>query len=81
VTLARQEQTVAWELRGAWISRKPVILTLTERCMIRRLEGRVEYVAVTGAFVLIDGWHIPTVDILRVAKSSPDLLRAPLVAA
>ena len=66
--LARQEQTTAWELRGAWIESKPVVLTLTERCMIRRLEGLIEYVSVTGAYVMIDGWHVPTVDILGVLK-------------
>lgn len=66
--LERREQTIAWELRGAWVSRKPVVVTLSERCMIRRLEGTVEYVGVTGAFALIDGWHVPTVDVLGVLK-------------
>lgn len=72
-TLVRDEQTTAWDLRGFWISGRTAVLTLSERCSIRRLEGTVSYVAVTGAYVLIaaDGgapWHIPCQDILGVAK-------------
>lgn len=36
--------------------------------MIRRVEGLIERVAVTGAFVVIEGWHIPTVEILGILK-------------
>jgi hypothetical protein len=66
--LERNEQTIAWELRGHWISRRPVVLTLTKRCMIQRLEGNVSYVSVTGAFAVIDGWHVPTIEILGIVR-------------
>lgn len=66
--LERPEQSTAWELRTAWAKRSPVVLTLSERCMIRRLEGRVTRVAVTGAYVVIEDWHVPTVEILGVAS-------------
>jgi hypothetical protein len=66
-TVERPEQAVAWQLCGHWITGKRVVLTLTERCMVRRLEGKVSYVAVTGAFAVIDGWHVPTQDVLGVA--------------
>jgi hypothetical protein len=64
----RSEQQVAWELRGHWISQRRIVLTLTERCMVRRVEGRVSYVSVTGAFAVIDGWHVPCAEILGVAR-------------
>lgn len=66
--LERSERATAWELRTAWASGRRVVLTLSERCIVRRVEGRVERVAVTGAFVLINGWHVPTVEILGVAQ-------------
>jgi hypothetical protein len=64
----RPETAKAWELRGAWASQRRVVVMLTPRCVIDRVEGLVERVAVTGAFVVIDGWHIPTEDILTVLK-------------
>lgn len=64
----RPEQAKAWELRGAWAQSKRVVVTLTDRCMIDRLEGPVSYVSVTGAFAVIDGWHIPCEEILAVHK-------------
>lgn len=66
--LTRSEQDLAWELRRAWAKWEPVVLTLSERCMVQRVEGRIKKVAVTGAFVVCDGWHIPTVEILGIAK-------------
>jgi hypothetical protein len=66
--LERSEQATAWELRGYWAARRRVALTLTSRCMISRVEGLIERVSVTGAFVVFDGRHIPTVDILAVAR-------------
>lgn len=64
--LARSEQGIAWDLRARWAAHKPVVLTLSDRCMVKRVEGIIEYVAVTGAFVIVDGWHIPCVDVLGV---------------
>ena len=67
-TLERSEQQIAWELRGHWVTGKPVVVTLTERCIVRRIEGQVSYVSVTGAFAVIDGWHCPCVEVLGVAR-------------
>jgi hypothetical protein len=66
--LERPEQATAWELRTAWATRRRVVLTLSERCIVRRIEGTVERVAVTGAFVEINGWHVPTVEIFGVSS-------------
>jgi hypothetical protein len=68
MSLALSEQQKAWELRGAWIAGRRVVLTLTERCMVQRIEGRVERVSVTGACVYINGWHVPTDEILAISK-------------
>lgn len=68
MSLQRSEREVAWELRARWAERSPVVLTLSERCMIRRVEGRLSQVEATGAFVVLDGWHIPVADILGVAR-------------
>lgn len=64
----KDEQATAWELRRSWWSRSDVRLTLTERCLIRTIVGKVSAVAVTGAFVTVDGWHIPTVEIRGVSR-------------
>ena len=55
--VTHDEQTLAWEIRRRWAAHKPVVLTLSERCMVHRVEGLIEYVAVTGAYVIVDGWH------------------------
>jgi hypothetical protein len=73
VTVAKREQSTAWELRKAWTSRQDVRLTLSPRCMLRTIVGRVSYVSVTGAFVVVDGWHIPCIDIDATGKPTiPD---------
>jgi hypothetical protein len=64
--IARPADRIVWELRGAWARARVVRLTLAERCMVERVIGRVERIAVTGAFVVVDGWHIPADDILAV---------------
>jgi hypothetical protein len=66
--LARTEQATAWELRAAWGIGQHVRLTLTERAMIRTIVGRVSRVSVTGAFAVVDGWHVPIVEVLAVGK-------------
>lgn len=66
--LARPEQRIAWELRGLWAQRKPAVVSLSDRCMVRRVEGVVSYVSVTGAFAVIDGRHIPCEEVLAVHK-------------
>jgi hypothetical protein len=57
--IERTEKATAWELRTAWAKRRPVALTLSERCVV----------AVAGAFVIIDGWHVPCADVLGVASA------------
>lgn len=64
----RSEQQIAWELRGRWISGTRVVLTLTDRCLVQRIEGTVSYVSVTGAYAVVDGWHVPCVEILGITS-------------
>lgn len=67
-SLERAEQAIAWELRGYWMARRSVACRLSDRCLTDRVSGRVSYVSVTGAFAVIDGWHIPCADILSVHR-------------
>jgi hypothetical protein len=67
-SLARTEQATAWELRAAWGTSQAVRLTLTERALIRTIVGQVSRVSVTGTFAVVDGWHVPIVDVLAVGK-------------
>jgi hypothetical protein len=62
----RPTSSITWELRAKWARRQEVVLTLSERCEPRRLEGLVTRVAPSGAFVVCDGWHVPTEEILAV---------------
>ncbi len=61
-TLERSEQATAWELRGHWAARRRVVLTLASR----RGSGRTG--VGDGSVRGLRWWHIPTVDILRVAR-------------
>lgn len=65
---AHDERALAWQLRGAWARRREVRLTLTDRCMIGTVVGYVSHVAVTGAFLTVDGWHVPISEVLGVAR-------------
>jgi hypothetical protein len=65
---ALSEQNTAWDLRSAWGTRRSVRLTMTERCMVRTIVGRVTRVSVTGAFAVIDGWHVPCDEVLGIGK-------------
>lgn len=64
--LERPTGSISWELRAKWATRQEVVLTLSERCQPRRLEGRVDRVAPSGAFVVVAGWHVPMGDVLGV---------------
>jgi hypothetical protein len=78
MSLVRRESEMARELReefwAGWRSgpQRDVVLTLSERCEMRRLQGRVKRVAVTGAFVIVtakDGdWHVPIDDVLAIHR-------------
>jgi hypothetical protein len=62
------EQKFAWELRGHWAARRRVVLALSERCIIPRIEGYVEHVSPTGAVAYVEGWHVPLADVLAVSR-------------
>lgn len=68
--LERPADLIAWDLRGYWIKGSVVTVTMTERCMIRTVVGKVRKVSVTGSWAEVDGWHLPTSDILRVARAT-----------
>jgi hypothetical protein len=55
------------DLRDARLTGRRVALDLDERCDTDRLVGRVERVAVTGAFTVVGGVHVPLERVLAVA--------------
>lgn len=69
-TLERDEGAMAWDFRAAWVKGYPVIAVLDDRCMVERVVGRVSYVAVTGAFAMVDGWHLPIANVLKVDRAT-----------
>lgn len=75
--VARPESAKAWELRAAWAKQAVVVLSLSERCDPRRLEGKVQHVAVTDAFVICDGWHVPMCDVLAIHRPHFDQVADP----
>jgi hypothetical protein len=75
-TVAVPEDTFSWELRAAWAKQRTVRLSLDDRCVIRRVLGRVERVAASGAFVVVDGWHVPIDAILAVGHPLEDDVEA-----
>jgi hypothetical protein len=66
--LAHDERALAWELRKAWMLGNAVRLTLTDRCVVASVVGVVTHVAVTGAFVTVDGWHVPVSEVRGIGK-------------
>lgn len=65
---AKREQSTAWELRGYWASGREVRVTLGKHCMIQTIVGLVTRVSVTGAFAILDGWHVPCAEILATGR-------------
>ncbi|HEV2790410.1 MAG TPA: hypothetical protein VGV69_03830 [Solirubrobacterales bacterium] len=65
MALVRLTGSILWELRQRWASGKRVSLTLDERGG-RRVEGQVQRVSPTGAWVKVNGMMIPTELILAV---------------
>ena len=61
--LVRPPEAIRWELRAAWASGKRVALTVENA---PRVEGHVEAVATSGAFVIVAGCHVPADLILAV---------------
>lgn len=66
--LERPVAAIVWDLRAYWGQGRAVRLSLTEKCLVRTVIGRVRSMAVTGAFVVVDGWQVPTDEILAVGR-------------
>lgn len=71
----KDEQAIAWELRGAWGSGREVSIRLNEALhpVVPRVRGRVVFVSVTGAYALVsdgggDPWHVPCAAVLAVRR-------------
>jgi hypothetical protein len=62
----------ARELREAWLARRRLLVTLTDRCAVPMIVGRVACVSVTGATSVIDGWTIPTAEIESIVPATND---------
>ena len=63
--LIRPISSMAWELRSCWASGRRVALTL-ERCDRTRLEGHVQKIAATDAYVQVCGLRVPLDRVLAV---------------
>jgi hypothetical protein len=63
-----RERHVAEELRRAWFTRQQVRVTLSDKSTIDVIVGRVSSVSVTGAYSTIDGWQVPTEEIVQLSK-------------
>jgi hypothetical protein len=55
----------AWRLRGSWASGRRVSLTIDSRDL-HRIEGHVQAVSATNAYVVIAGQHVPLDYVLAV---------------
>jgi hypothetical protein len=66
--LIRPLSSIAWELRSAWASGRRVSLTLGAD--EDRVEGHVQRVAATGAFVVVRSLHVPMESVLAVHHPS-----------
>jgi hypothetical protein len=67
--LVRPVSSMAWELRSAWASGRRVSLSL-ERCDMDRVEGHVQRVAASAAFVQVRGLRIPLERVLAIHSPS-----------
>lgn len=68
--LRRPESALAWDFRGYWAKQTTVTVTMSDRCIARTVVGTVQTVAATGAFAVVDGWHLPMSDVLRVDRAT-----------
>jgi hypothetical protein len=57
-------------LREAWLTRRRVRVTLSGRCAVPMIVGRVASVSVTGSTALIDGWTIPVTEVVTIAPAN-----------
>lgn len=86
VALRDRENAVAWELRGAWATGRPVRLLLQGARGVELVEGTVQSVAATDAFVILQPAEDPDKMslndvILDVAGgyTPPDVIHIPLM--
>lgn len=66
--LARPLRSVAWELRTSWARGLRVSLSIDAD--VERVEGHVQTVSATDAFVVVAGLHVPLDRILAVHRPS-----------
>lgn len=64
---ATREVDAEW-FRRAWRERWSVRLDLDYRCVKAKIHGKVSYVATTGAFAVVGGWHVPLDAVTARAK-------------
>lgn len=57
--LERGELRLVWEARKLWAQRRKVRVTMDGRAVVTPIVGLIERVSVTGAFIVVDGWHVP----------------------
>jgi len=69
VGIVRPPSSIAWELRAAWAVGRRVACSL-DRCDIPRIEGIVQSVSSTDAFVIVAGMHVPLDRVLAVHHPS-----------
>jgi hypothetical protein len=69
LALIRPVSSMAWELRAAWASGRRIALTL-DHCDRDRVEGHVQRVAATDAYVQVHGLRIPLDRVLAVHSPS-----------
>lgn len=58
-TLVKDEQRLVWEARKLWAKRGDVRVTIDRTAIVSPIVGTIERVSVTGAFIVVDGWHVP----------------------
>ena len=66
--LTRDLDAVAWELRGHWASGRRVALSIDGD--VSRVEGHVQAVSPTGAYVVVAELHVPLDRVLAVHRPS-----------
>jgi hypothetical protein len=63
-TVARRETAAAWDLRAAWATRRPVVLTLDAAvAALARVAGYVERVSPTGARCDVDDLDVGAITV------------------
>lgn len=68
-SLVRPLSSTVWELRGAWALGRRISVSI-DTADESRLEGLVRSVAPTGAYVVVNGRHVPLERVLAVHRPS-----------